>query len=61
MTEKQAEKQGLEFTGFYRSFTEKDKVKEEAKRIRESGRRAVMVFVPGTRRDGYSVYATPEE
>lgn len=59
MTEKQAEAQGLVFTGIYAS--EKDKVKERAKAIRATGRRAVMVFVPGTRRDGYAVYATPEE
>lgn len=55
MTEKQAERQGLTFTGIY-SF-DRAKVKEEASRIRALGVRSVMVYHPGNRREGWSVYA----
>lgn len=61
VTKKQAKAQGLEFTGIYAFSTEKDDIKRQAKEIRQSGRRAVTVYVPGSRRDGYAIYAEPED
>lgn len=50
MNERQAAKQGYVFTGKYSSF-DKEKMKKEAKKLRDLGNKA-MVVVDG----GYSVY-----
>lgn len=61
MTEKQANQEGLRFTGYYGRSKEDAKV--EAQTLRIMGYRAVLVTVPdsplsrGGRSTGYSVYA----
>lgn len=63
MTEKQANVQGLSFTGLYVRRHDHEKAKAEAKSIRDQGFRAVVCPVPdskysrGPRGGGYSVYA----
>jgi hypothetical protein len=59
MTERDTRREGLFFTGCY-NFC-KDDMKEKAASIRKEYKcKAVVVFVKGDRRDGYSVYAGPE-
>lgn len=53
MNEKQAYKQGYQFTGIYESAWKKDIVKQRAAEIRKQGFKACMV----TTDRGYSVYA----
>lgn len=63
MTEIDARREGLRFTGSY-AF-DKEEVKLKAKAIRDLGFRAIVVNVPGSKysrggpRMGYSVYAEP--
>lgn len=58
MTEKKAESQGLEFENY---SSDHERMKAYAKELRAKGRRAVLVYVPGSRREGWSVYAEPEK
>jgi hypothetical protein len=63
MTERDATRDGLSFTGHYSH--DKEGVKANAKIIRDAGLRAIVVNVPtnklsrGSHAMGYSVYAEP--
>ena len=54
MNKRQAEDAGYTFTGVY-SFN-KEEVKLRAKEERKFGNKAMIVFIPGTRSDGWSCY-----
>lgn len=54
MNKRQAENAGYTFTGVY-SFN-KEEVKLRAKEERKLGNKAITVFIPGTRQDGWSCY-----
>lgn len=56
MNEKQARQEGLQFTGKYARFYQKELVTQEALRIRKLGFRAVTV----ESKSGFSVYASTE-
>lgn len=63
MTTQEARSEGLQFTGYSYSESERDDAKAKAKAIRDQGFRAVVVRVKSSDRWGttyYRVYASPE-